>query len=200
MLADCQHVRQHLGRMVFIRQAVPDRDAGILRKLLNDVLSIAPVLNSVVHAAQNSRGVRDGLLLSDLGACRIQVGDMHAKVVCRNLKGASGSGAGLLKDQRDILSRMILMRDPRLLLLLQLLGAIEETKNLLRCKVLQCQKISAFQIHVRHLPYASVCYSFHLIANKTLPQGEGSIHSQTCTVRAGSRLRTRFCSDAQGQR
>ena len=196
MLADCEHVRQHLGRMVFICQAIPDRDAGVLRKLLNDVLSIAPVFNSVVHASKDSRGVRDGLLLSDLGTCRIQVGDMHAKVVCRNLKGASGSGAGLLKDQRDVLSRMILMRDPRLLLLLQLLGAIEETKNLLRCKVLQCQKISAFQIHVRHLPYASVCDSFHLIANKTLPQGEGSIHAEAPRSTRWSRQLAQLSQDS----
>ena len=60
--------RLHLSGMIFIGQAVPDRYVGILRQFLYDLLAEATVLDTVEHTAQDTRSIRDALLLANLGA------------------------------------------------------------------------------------------------------------------------------------
>ena len=144
MLTDGQQVRQHLGGMEFIGQPVPYRHLGILCQLLHDILTEAPIFYSVVHPRQNPCSIRNAFLFADLGAGRIQIGRPHSKILRRHLKGASGAGARLLKDQRHILAPQGVCRDPLLLFLFQLCCQIDQIHDFLRSKVQQLQKIPSF--------------------------------------------------------
>ena len=89
-------------------------------------LAEAPVLDAVKHPAQDPGRIGDGLLLADLRARGVQVGDAHAQVMARDLEGAAGPGGGLLKNQGDILALENLMGDTRLFLGLELGGYVQE--------------------------------------------------------------------------
>ncbi len=60
--------------------------AGVLRQLFHDLLAVAAVLDAVKHPAQHPGGVGDGLLLADLAAGGVQVGDFHAQIVAATSK------------------------------------------------------------------------------------------------------------------
>ena len=66
MLPDCEEVRQNLGRMELIGQAVPHRDTGIRGQLLHTGLLKAAVLNAVKHPSQNPGRIGNALLLPQL--------------------------------------------------------------------------------------------------------------------------------------
>ena len=68
MLLDGEEVRQDLGGVELVGQAVEHRHAGVLGQLLHNGLPEAPVLDAVVHPAQHPGGVGDGLLHADLAA------------------------------------------------------------------------------------------------------------------------------------
>ena len=90
--------------MKFIGQSIPYRNTCILCQLLYDLLPISAVLNTVKHPAEYSCRIFDALLLTDLGARRIQISHMHTQIMRCHLKRATGSGAGLFKDQGNILA------------------------------------------------------------------------------------------------
>ena len=147
MLLDGEEVRQHLGGMKLVGEAVPHGDAGLCAQLLHDLLAEAPVLDAVVHPAQDPGGVGDALLLAHLGAGGPQIGDAHAQIVARHLKGAAGPGGVLLKEEDDVLALAEGMGDAGLLLGLQLRRQVQETADLLRREVQEFQKILALEIH-----------------------------------------------------
>ena len=99
-----QHVCNHLGGMELISKAIPYRDAGMFCQFLDDFLPKPPVFNAVKHPAQNPGGVCYALFLANLGARRIKVCNMHPQIIGRHFKGTAGSGACLLKNQRNILA------------------------------------------------------------------------------------------------
>ena len=147
MLPDGEKVRQYLGGVKFIGQAVPDRHAGKFRQLLYDGLRIAPVFDAVVHPTQHPGGVGDGFLFAHLGAGGAEIGHPHAQIVSRHLKGAAGAGGVLFKQQCDVLPLMDAVGDARFFLRLQLCRQIQQVGDLRRGEVQQRQKASAFQIH-----------------------------------------------------
>ena len=65
----------------------------------------------------------------------------------RHFKGAACPGAGLLKNQRDILSLKHLVGNAFFLLVLEIRGEVEEILDLLRAEIQQFQKVSSFKIH-----------------------------------------------------
>ena len=145
MLADRQHIGQHLRRMELIGKAVPDRHAGVLCQFLDDGLAEAAVLDPLEHPSQHPRGVLDALLLPDLGAGRVKIGRPHPQIMGRHLKGAAGPGAGLLEDQRHIPAFKRIDALMMLLSVLQKRSEIQKIHDLLRRKILQCQKIPSAQ-------------------------------------------------------
>ena len=140
VFADGQEIGKNLGGMELVGQAVPHRHARVLRQRLHDLLAEAAVLDAVVHAAQHPRGVGDGFLLADLGAGGVEIGHAHAQVVGRDLKAAAGAGAGLFKDQRNVLAAQRVVGDVRLLLLLELRRQIDQSADLLGRQVQQLQE------------------------------------------------------------
>ena len=81
MLPDRQKIRQHLRRMIFIRQTVPNRDSGIFCQRLNALLFKAAILDAVEHFTKDTRGIRDAFLLAKLAGTRIKIGRIHAKIM-----------------------------------------------------------------------------------------------------------------------
>ena len=59
-------VGHRLGRVPLIGETVPDGHAGVVRQLLDGVLSEAAELDAVIHAAEDPRGVCDRLVSSDV--------------------------------------------------------------------------------------------------------------------------------------
>ena len=72
---------------------------------------------------------------------------MHAEVVRCNLKAATGTGAGLFKDQGDVLALVQTVGDARLFLGLEVGRKIEQIADLLRREIEQFQKVSSLKIH-----------------------------------------------------
>ena len=66
MLPYGEKIRQHLGGVVLIGQAVPDRHTGVLCQFLHDFLSETTVFDALIHSSQNSCCIRNAFLLSNL--------------------------------------------------------------------------------------------------------------------------------------
>ena len=125
-----QEVGEDLGRVELIGQAVPDRDAGELRQLLDDLLAEAAVLDPVVDAPEHARGVLHRLLVADLRAARAEVGDVSALVVRGDLEGHARARRGLLEDHRDVLAAHSRLLVAAVLGALQVTRQVEEVANL----------------------------------------------------------------------
>ena len=130
--------------MILVGQAVPDRNACIFRQILHDLLTESAVLDPVKHPAQHPCSVLDALLLADLGTCRSKISRAHSHVVSRHLECTAGPCAVLLEDQRNILSLIMVHRHAVFLLLLHVRRQVDQISDLLRCEILQCQKIPSF--------------------------------------------------------
>ena len=90
--------------MELVGEAVPDRDAGVRRELLDDRLPEAAVLDAVVDPAEDPGRVLHRLLVADLRAGRAEVRDVGALVVGGDLEGDPGPGRRLLEDEGDVLA------------------------------------------------------------------------------------------------
>ena len=134
---DCQHICKHLRRMELVRQTVPHRNSRIFCQLLHDVLSVSAVLDTVKHASQHTRGVRNALFFADLRTGWIKVSHMHSEIMCCHLKRTPCAGACLLENQRDIFSDQTIMQNSLLLLALKIRCQINQVENLFRCVIHQ---------------------------------------------------------------
>ena len=90
--------------MELIGQPVPDRHAGVLGELLDDLLSVAAVLDRVVDPTQDTRRVLHRLLVADLRSAGPEVGDVGALVVGGDFERDARPGGGLLEDDGDVLA------------------------------------------------------------------------------------------------
>ena len=145
MLLNGEKIRQNLGGVVLVGQPVPHRHTGVLCQQLHPLLTEASVLDAVEHPAQHFGRVLNALLLADLGGLGVQIHRVHPQVRRRHLKAAAGAGAGLFKNQGDVLALKQPVGDTGLLLRLQFGGQSQQLRNLCRGEIQQGQKISAFQ-------------------------------------------------------
>ena len=97
-------IRQHLGGVPVIGEPVVDRDAGVLREGLDDVLTRAAIFDAVVPAAEDAGGVGGGLLVPDLRAGRVEVSGGAALVRHGHLERAARAGGGLLEEEGHLLA------------------------------------------------------------------------------------------------
>ena len=150
MLPNGQKIRQNLGGMELIGQTVPNGNACVLRQFLYNRLTVATVLNTVIHPAQNPGGVSDRLLLAHLGAARAKVGHSHTQIRTGYLKGAPGTSAVLLKQQDNILALTELMGNSGLLLDLEIRCHVQKIADLGRSQIQQFQK--TLVLHITYPP------------------------------------------------
>ena len=97
-----EKIAEHLGRMPFVRQSIKHRDTGVCGKLFHRPLREAAVLERVIHFTEHPGRVLHAFLVSELRRRGVKERRVCALVRRRDLKGASGPGRGLLKNQRDI--------------------------------------------------------------------------------------------------
>ena len=133
--------------MPLVGQAVPHRDAGLGGELLDALLPESAVLDAVEHAAQHAGGVGDGLLVAELRAGGVEIGDVGALVVGAHLEGAARARGGLLEEQRDVPPDEVLALGAGPLGGLQLTGEAEQMGPLLGREVGFLQEAAAVQIH-----------------------------------------------------
>ena len=147
LLLDGQQVRQHLGGVELVGEAVPHGHARMVGQLLHQVLAEAAVLDAVIHPAQHPGGVGDGLLLAHLAAAGLQIRHAHAQVHTGHLEGAPGPGGGLFKQQHDVLPLQPAVGHTGALHILEIFGQVQQIADLRRGVVQQLQKASASDIH-----------------------------------------------------
>ena len=132
-----QDVGEDLGRVELVGQAVPDRHAGELGELVDDLLAVAAVLDRVVDPAEHAGRVLHRLLVADLGPARAEVGHVRALVVRRDLERDARPGRGLLEDDRDVLAVQARLLVAAVLRPLQVAGQVEQEADLARREVQQ---------------------------------------------------------------
>ena len=162
VLLDGEDVGQHLGGVELVGQAVPNGNAGVLGQIVHDGLVKAAVLNAVVDAAQDTGGIRDGFLLAHLGAAGIQIGHTAAQIHAGHLKGAAGTGRGLLEQQNDVLAGQVAMGLTGHLLALEFTAEVQQIADLLGGVVQQLQEIASSEIdrHGRFLLFSLKVYMY----------------------------------------
>ena len=136
--------------MELIGQAIPHRNTGIAGKILNNGLLEAAVLNAVEHAAEDLRGVGEGLLFAHLGGGRIEESDAHAEIACADLEGAAGAGRGLFKEQDDLLAGKPLMLNAVVLHALELGSEVKEIVDFVRGEVQKSKEASAANVETHN--------------------------------------------------
>jgi hypothetical protein len=70
---------------------------------------------------------------------------MHAQISGGHLKGATGTGRGLFKDEGDALALAETVGDARLLLGLQIGGQVEQIRDLFGSEIKKLQKMVVLQ-------------------------------------------------------
>ena len=98
-----EEVGEHLCGVPLGSEPVVDGHAGVLGEHFDIFLTAAAVLDGVVHAAEDARGVGDRLLVPELRARRIEICHVRALVERGHLEGGARAGRRLLEDQRDLL-------------------------------------------------------------------------------------------------
>ena len=131
MLLDSHKVSKDLCGVEFVCKSVPDGNLRVLCQVLNEILTVAAVLNTVVHRCKNARSVCNSFFLSYLRALRIKVGNAHTEIHSRNLECAAGSGARLFKYKGNILSLTESVGNARTLLCLKVERKVDKTAYLL---------------------------------------------------------------------
>ena len=98
MLAHGQKVRQDLGGVPFVGQAVPHRHAGKTGQLFHDALAKTAVFDAVIETGQHTGRIGHGFLFADLGTGGAQIGGVGTLVMGRHFKRATGPGGILFKQ------------------------------------------------------------------------------------------------------
>ncbi len=131
VLLDGEEVRENLGGVELVGEAVEHRHPRIAGEVLYDLLAVAAVLDAVEHPAQARGRCRRWTPFADLAARGIKVGHFHAQIVCGHLKAAAGAGGGLFKDQGNVFARkLVIVADAGLLFCLQVGGKVQQFLHL----------------------------------------------------------------------
>ena len=138
--------------MELIGEAIPDRNAGILRQVFHNILTVTTVFNAVIHTAQNTGGIGNTFFFADLASRRIQIGAVHSQIISGNLKRATGTGAGFFEDQGNVFPGTAGMRNACFPFCLQVGSQIKQGRDLSGGKIKKLQEAFTFErIHKYHL-------------------------------------------------
>ena len=125
-----QYVGEHLGGVPVVSQPVVDRDAGVLRQGLDHLLAGAAEFDRIEHAPKHSGCVLHRLLVADLRAAWIEIGDMRALVMGGDLERAAGTRRRLFEDQADVLVLQRLLLGAGVLRTLEIARQVEQIEHL----------------------------------------------------------------------
>ena len=183
MLDHGQHVGEHLRRVPVVGQAVVDRHAGVVRQIVDHLLAGAAELDGVEHPPEHAGGVLHRLLVADLAARGVEVGDVRPLVVGGDLEGAAGAGRGLLEDQADLLALEQLALGAGILGALQVAREVEQVEHLALAEVVELQVAAALEVEGHGVSLPLVLFS--------RPGRAGS--GRSCSARRRGRARAPGC-------
>ena len=115
------------------------------------------VLDAVIHAAEDARGILDGFFLAHLRALGVEVGHAHAEVHGPDLERAAGARGGLLEEKDDVLALEVAVRLPGALLRLEVGGEVNEILDLLGGEVEELEEVAARDIDCHGVSLCIVC-------------------------------------------
>ena len=148
VIAHCEYVGQHLGRVPLIGETVPHWHAGIFGEDLDIGVGRSSVLDPVIHPSEHPCGVPDRLLVPDLGSARSEIGDVGTLVEGADLEGAHRTGRGFLEDEGDIATCQALPLAPGALVVAKPTREVDEVEEFVLGEVGLFQKVPSEQ--VRH--------------------------------------------------
>ena len=117
--------------MVVVGEAVPHRNARVLCERLAVGLLEAAEEDAVVDAAEDARGVLDGLLLAEVDIGTRQVLAIAALVAHGDERRVARARRALLEDQRDVLAMEQVPAHAGRAARLELRGEVDEVQHLL---------------------------------------------------------------------
>ena len=121
--------------MAEVCQTVDDRDGAVFCQILHFLLLEGADHDAVQIAGQNPCGILYRFASADLEiVCRQEQG-VAAQLVHTGFKGNTGAGGCLLEDHAQRLAFQMGMRDAVLQLVLQLVGEIQNSDDLLGAQV-----------------------------------------------------------------
>ena len=102
MLLHGEKIRQQLRGVKLIGQAVPYRHASVFRQCFDNLLTIAAILNTVIHATKHAGSVFYRLFMTNLAAAWAEISNTSTLVICGNFERASGTSRVFFEDERDV--------------------------------------------------------------------------------------------------
>ncbi len=102
MLLHGEEIRQQLRGVELIGQAVPYWHASVFRQCFDNLLTIAAILNTVIHATKHAGSVFNRLFVTNLAAAWAEISNASTLVICGNFERASGTGRVFFEDERDV--------------------------------------------------------------------------------------------------
>jgi hypothetical protein len=166
-LLDGHEIREDLGGVVLVGQAVPYRNARVAGEVLDEPLREASILDTMVHAAQNFRRILDRLLLPHLAVG--EKGDIAALVPAGGLEGAPRARRGLIENENNVLALEEIASYARAFFRLEIMGKIEEIAYLFGREILKGEETASSQVRRHDI----------LRANKLLTKAKAPL-SSTC--------------------
>ena len=141
MLPDGHQVGQHLAGVTEVGQAVDDGDVGVTGQGFHLLLMEGADHDAVAVAGQDPGGVLDGLAPADLALLAGEEQGVAAELVHPHLEGHPGPGGVFFKDHGQSLALEIVVGQAVLLVVLHLVGHVEDVVDVLAGKVQQLQQI-----------------------------------------------------------
>ena len=147
LLLHGEHICQDLRRVPVIGETIPHRHAGVLSQGLDRLVGKPTELDAVEHAAQDPRGVGNGLFLSELNVALAQVLGMRSLVDAGYGESTAGPGRRLFEEQSNVPAVEPAFPDAGPLLGLQIGGESQQRADLIGREIEQLEERSSFQIN-----------------------------------------------------
>ena len=152
LFLDCQHIGEHLGRVIAKGKGVDDRDVNQVGDVIEELLVLlCAVDDEVIHAVKDAHSILDGLAVTHVGVG--QIGETHAQVVAGGLERAASAGRTPLKVGENVLAGEVALVDAGLLLSLKVPGKIDEIAEILGGEIMDVEVIATAEavVHVYFL-------------------------------------------------
>lgn len=110
LLLHRESVSEHLGRVIAEGEGIDDWNIDQVGDIIEELLVLLCTIdNEIIHAVEDAHGILDGLAIAHVGVG--QIGEAHAQVVARGLKGATSAGRAPLKVGENVLAGEVALVD-----------------------------------------------------------------------------------------
>ncbi|MNF62755.1 hypothetical protein D3C84_444400 [compost metagenome] len=136
------HVGQQLAGVQVVGQAVDHRHSRIRGELGQGAVGEGADHHRIEHARHDDGGIANRLAAAELGVAWREENRLAAQLDHAGLERQAGTGRGLLEDHPQYAVLQRLEQHAPVAQVLQLDAAADQAHQLLRCAVLQREKVS----------------------------------------------------------